>query len=104
MNDGYTKEEHKMINETRKILQKPDLPITATAVRVPVVNCHSESINVEFEKDFDLYDVRMLLQNSPGIVLVDNLEKNNTLLLLKQMVIMKFLLVELEEILVFLMV
>ena len=64
-----------MINETRKILQKPDLPITATAVRVPVVNCHSESINVEFEKDFDLYDVRMLLQNSPGIVLVDNLEK-----------------------------
>ena len=75
MDDGYTKEEHKMINETRKILQKPDLPITATAVRVPVVNCHSESINVEFEKDFDLYDVRMLLQNSPGIILVDNIEK-----------------------------
>ena len=73
MDDGYTKEEHKMINETRKILQKPDLPITATAV--PVVNCHSESINVEFEKDFDLYDVRMLLQNSPGIILVDNIEK-----------------------------
>lgn len=75
LDDGYTKEEHKMINETRKILQKPDLPITATAVRVPVVNCHSESINVEFEKDFDLYDVRMLLQNSPGIILVDNIEK-----------------------------
>ena len=73
--NGYTKEEMKMINETRKILQKPDLPITATAVRVPVVNCHSESINVEFEKDFDLYDVRMLLQNSPGIILVDNIEK-----------------------------
>ncbi len=76
VNDGYTKEEHKMINETRKILHKPNLPITATAVRVPIINCHSESINVEFEKDFDLYDLKLLLQNSPGIVLVDNPEKN----------------------------
>ena len=76
MEDGYTKEEHKMINETRKILNKPSLPITATCVRVPVVNCHSESINVELEKDFDLYDVRMALQNFPGILVVDNLEKN----------------------------
>lgn len=74
--DGYTKEEHKMINETRKILKKTDLPITATCVRVPVVNCHCESINVEFEKDFDLYDVRILLQNSPGIIVSDNIEKN----------------------------
>ena len=73
--NGYTKEEEKMINETRKILGKPDLKITVTTVRVPVFNCHSESINVEFEKDFDLYDVRMLLQNSPGIILVDNIEK-----------------------------
>ena len=55
MEDGYTKEEHKMINETRKILGKPNLPITATTVRVPVINCHSESINVEFEKDFHKY-------------------------------------------------
>lgn len=76
MEDGYTKEEHKMINETRKILNRPDLPITATAVRVPVINCHGESINVEFEKDFDLYDVRILLQNFPGIIVADNLEKN----------------------------
>lgn len=76
MEDGYTKEEHKMINETRKILNKPSLPITATCVRVPVVNCHSESINVELEKDFDLYDIRMALQNFPGILVVDNLEKN----------------------------
>lgn len=76
MEDGYTKEEHKMIQETRKILNRPNLPITATAVRVPVVNCHCESINVEFEKDFDLYDVRVLLQNSPGILVADNLEKN----------------------------
>ena len=76
MEDGYTKEEHKMINETRKILGKPNLPITATTVRVPVINCHSESINVEFEKDFDLYDVRVLLQNYKGILVVDDVENN----------------------------
>ena len=76
MEDGYTKEEHKMINETRKILNRPDLPITATAVRVPVVNCHGESINIEFENDFELYDVRTILQNYPGIIVVDNPEKN----------------------------
>ena len=76
MSDGYTKEEYKMINETRKILNKPYLPITATAVRVPVKNCHSESINIEFRTNFDIYDVKMLLQNSPGIILVDDIEKN----------------------------
>ena len=65
-----------MINETRKILNKLDLPITATTVRVPIINCHGESINVEFENDFDLYDVKMLLQNSPGIIVNDNIEKN----------------------------
>ncbi len=74
--DGYTKEEYKMINETRKILNKPLLPITATCVRVPVMNCHSESINVEFKSNFDIYDVKMLLQNSPGIILVDDVEKD----------------------------
>lgn len=76
MDDGYTKEEHKMIDETRKILHKPDLPITVTAVRVPVINCHSESINIELEKDFDMYNVKILLQNFPGIIVVDDLEKN----------------------------
>ncbi len=76
MSDGYTKEEYKMINETRKILNKPYLPVTATAVRVPVKNCHSESINVEFKTNFDIYDIKMLLQNSPGIVLVDDIEKD----------------------------
>ena len=76
MPDGYTKEEYKMINETRKILNKPNLPITATCVRVPVKNCHSESINVEFKTNFDIYDIKMLLQNSPGIILVDDVEKN----------------------------
>ena len=65
-----------MINETRKILNKPFLPITATCVRVPVKNCHSESINVEFKSNFDIYDVKMLLQNSPGIILVDDVEKD----------------------------
>lgn len=76
-NDGYTKEEYKLINETRKILNRPNLPITATAVRVPIINCHGESINIELEKDFDLYEIRMLLQNSPGIVVTDNPEKNH---------------------------
>ena len=76
MPDGYTKEEYKMINETRKILNKPNLPITATCVRVPVKNCHSESINVEFENEIDIYDIKILLQNSPGIILVDDIENN----------------------------
>lgn len=76
MPDGYTKEEYKMINETRKILNKPYLPITATCVRVPVKNCHSESINIEFKNNFDIYDIKMLLQNSPGIILVDDIDKN----------------------------
>ncbi len=76
VDDGYTKEEYKMINETRKILNKPDLKITATTVRVPVINCHCESINIEFEKDFDIYDVKKLLENSQGLILVDNMDKN----------------------------
>ncbi len=76
MEHGYTKEEYKMIQETRKILHHPNLPITATAVRVPIINCHGESINVELEKDFDIYDVRLLLENFQGIIVVDNPEKN----------------------------
>ncbi len=76
LDDGYSKEEHKMINETRKILGKPNLPITATTVRVPVFNSHSESINVELENDFNLEDVKQVLANFPGIIVVDNLEKN----------------------------
>ena len=77
LENGYTKEEEKMINETRKILKKPDLKITATTVRVPVFNSHSESINVEFEKelgkDFELEDVIKTLSSAPGIILQDNL-------------------------------
>ncbi|MBO4816503.1 MAG: aspartate-semialdehyde dehydrogenase [Clostridia bacterium] len=74
--NGYTKEEIKMINETRKILGKPDLRITATTVRVPVKNSHSESINIEFENDFDLVELKELLKNSPGIILEDDPSKN----------------------------
>ena len=74
--NGYTKEELKMINETRKILHRPNLKITATTVRVPVINSHSESINIEFENDFDLDELKNLLKNSPGIVLQDDIKNN----------------------------
>jgi aspartate-semialdehyde dehydrogenase len=77
LDNGYTKEEMKMVNETRKILKRPDLKITATAVRVPVINSHSESINVEFENDFDLNELVEILKNAEGIVVVDNPEKNS---------------------------
>lgn len=76
LNDGYTKEELKLINETRKILHKPNLKITATAVRVPVENSHSESINVEFEEPFEVEEIKELLSNSPGIAVLDNPSKN----------------------------
>ncbi len=76
LENGYTKEEMKMINETRKILNKPELKITATAVRVPVINSHSESINVEFEKDFDLKDLINSLKNAEGIIVTDDPSKN----------------------------
>lgn len=76
MESGYTKEEEKMVNETRKILGKPDLPVTATCVRVPVFNSHSESINVEFENDFDLDELVETLKNSKGIIVVDDLKNH----------------------------
>lgn len=76
LENGYTKEEMKMINETRKILHNQDLQITATAVRVPVLNCHSESINIEFENDFDLEELKNSLSNSKGIVVQDSPENN----------------------------
>ena len=70
--NGYTKEEMKMINETRKILKKPDLRITATTVRVPVENSHSESINVEFEKSFELSELVETLKSFEGIIVQDD--------------------------------
>ena len=76
LDNGYSKEEEKMINETRKILKRPDLKITATTVRVPVINSHSESINVEFEKDFDLDELRSKLANSEGIIVQDDPANN----------------------------
>lgn len=72
LDNGYTKEEEKMINETRKILGKPNLKITATTVRVPVFNSHSESINIEFEKKVDIDDVINTLKKAPGIIIQDN--------------------------------
>lgn len=74
--NGYTKEEMKLVNETQKILNDYNLKITATAVRVPVEGGHSESVNIEFENDFIIRDIRDLLQSSEGIVLLDNPENN----------------------------
>ncbi len=76
LDNGYTKEEEKMINETRKILKKPDLKITATCVRVPVINSHSESINLEFSKPFTVQEVKETLQNYPNIILLDDVQNN----------------------------
>ena len=70
--NGYTKEEMKMVNETRKILGHPNLPVTATCVRVPVTNCHGESINIEFENDFSESEIKNILSSSPGIKVLDN--------------------------------
>lgn len=72
--NGYTKEEMKIVRETQKILQDNTIAITATAVRIPVVGGHSESVNIEFEKDFDINEVRKILHNTEGIVLQDNPE------------------------------
>lgn len=71
----YTKEEMKMIDETRKILHRPELRVTATTARVPVYYGHSESINVEFKKSFELEDIFQLYKTSPGIVLADDPDK-----------------------------
>jgi aspartate-semialdehyde dehydrogenase len=72
--NGYTKEEMKLVNEPKKILSDQSIKITATAVRVPVVGGHSESLNVEFENDFDLKELRGILQNTPGLVVKDDME------------------------------
>mgnify|MGYP004622466045 FL=1 len=75
LENGYTKEEEKMINETRKILNRPELKITATTVRVPVMNSHSESINVEFENEFEIEELINTLKNSKGIIVQDDISK-----------------------------
>lgn len=72
LDNGYTDEEMKLVNETRKILGENNMAITSTVVRIPVQTSHSESINIEFNKDFNLKDVRGLLANSPGIKILDD--------------------------------
>ena len=76
MDNGYTKEEMKLVNETHKILGDESIGITATAIRIPVVGGHSESINIQLKSEFQLDDVRKLLHESPGIVLQDNPDTN----------------------------
>ena len=73
---GYTKEENKLINETRKILNDNSIQITSTAVRVPIEICHGESVNIEFEDDFRLEEVFSILRSSPGLIVEDDPDKN----------------------------
>ena len=70
--DGYTKEENKLINETRKIMNDNSIQITSTAVRVPIEICHGESVNIEFDKDFEIEDIFEILSDSPGLVVEDD--------------------------------
>jgi len=74
--NGYTKEEMKMVQETCKIMGDDSIRVTATTVRVPVMGGHSESVNIEFEKDFNENDVREILSNFPGVVVIDNPKAN----------------------------
>jgi aspartate-semialdehyde dehydrogenase len=74
--NGYTKEEMKLVRETQKILNDKTIAVTATAVRIPVVGGHSESVNIEFENDFDESDVRKVLSQAPGVIVQDNLDTN----------------------------
>ena len=74
--NGYTKEEMKLVRETQKILDDRTIAVTATAVRIPTAGGHSEAINVEFENDFDVVEVRRLLNESPGVVVQDNIDVN----------------------------
>ncbi len=72
--NGYTKEEMKLVRETQKILNDNTIAVTATAIRIPVVGGHSEAVNVQFENDFDVNEVREILQNTPGVTVQDNLD------------------------------
>ena len=76
LDNGYTKEEIKLVNETRKILADETIMVSATAARVPVVGGHSESVNVEFEKDFSIEQVYQILKNSKGVCVYDDIENN----------------------------
>ena len=73
MDNGYTKEEMKMVKETNKIMRDDSIRVTATTIRIPVMGGHSESVNVEFEEEFDLAEVRSLLEHAEGVVVVDDI-------------------------------
>jgi aspartate-semialdehyde dehydrogenase len=72
LENGYTKEEMKMVKETCKIMRDDTIRVTATTVRIPVMGGHSEAVNVEFENDYELSDVKSILQSAPGVVVVDD--------------------------------
>jgi aspartate-semialdehyde dehydrogenase len=74
--DGYTTEEQKLLDETRKILEDETIQVTATVVRIPVVGGHSEAVNIEFEKDFKIEDVIYILNHFPGVVVYDSPAEN----------------------------
>ncbi|MBP9927452.1 MAG: aspartate-semialdehyde dehydrogenase [Cyclobacteriaceae bacterium] len=76
LDNGYTKEEMKMVNETHKILEDNTIGVTATTVRIPTIGGHSEAINVEFCTDFDLKEVRQILENAPGVIVEDDVKNN----------------------------
>lgn len=76
LENGYTKEEMKLVKESKKILRDDTFSVTATAVRIPTAGGHSEAVNVEFENDFDLTEVRKILSETPGVTVQDNLETN----------------------------
>ncbi|MDO1444803.1 aspartate-semialdehyde dehydrogenase [Rhodocytophaga aerolata] len=74
LDNGYTKEEMKMVNETKKIMGDDSIRVTATTVRIPVIGGHSESVNIEFEQEFDLAEVRSLLEQAPGVIVQDDVK------------------------------
>jgi aspartate-semialdehyde dehydrogenase len=76
LENGYTKEEMKMVNETKKIMGDDSIRVTSTTVRIPVMGGHSESVNIEFEQDFDLAEVRNILANTEGVILQDDPQNN----------------------------
>ena len=76
LDNGYTKEEMKMVNETRKIFGDNSINVTATTVRIPTIGGHSEAVNAEFHKDFDLNDVIDILSNTPGVIVQDDVKNN----------------------------
>ncbi len=92
--DGYTTEEQKLVDETRKIIEDPSIQITATVVRIPVVGGHSEAVNIEFENEFELDDVNRLLINFPGFLVYDKPEENNIPCPFLPITVMRFLLAE----------